>query len=223
MDESPQTPRFTAIVFDFDLTLADSRPGFVACHAYAAGTLELPAPEPDAINRTIGMPLPIAFVELYGLERAGLAEEYTRLYQRRADEVMTDLTEMLPGATDALLDLQEAGYALGIVSQKLRYRVEAVLKREGLLDCFSCIIGGEDAPDFKPDPRGLLLALERLGAGASAALYVGDTTIDADTAQRAAVGFIAVLTGYAEPQEFMPYAPLAILDSVEDLPVLLGV
>jgi phosphoglycolate phosphatase len=214
-------PGFTALVFDFDLTLADSRPGFIECYGYAATALGLRRPDPDAIGRVIGTPLPLAFLELFGQEHAHLAEEYVRHYQQRADEVMTDLTQMLPGAIDAVLDLYEAGYALGIVSQKLRYRVEAVLRREGLLDSFDTIIGGEDAPGFKPDPRGLLLALERLNAAAASSLYVGDTTIDADTARRAGVGFVGVLTGYAEPEELMAYAPLAILDSVEDLPDLL--
>ena len=70
---------------------------------------------------------------------------------------MTSLTTMLPGAADALEALQDAGLRLAIVSQKLRYRVEDVLRREGLLECFLTILGGEDVPAFKPDPRGILM------------------------------------------------------------------
>ena len=221
MSEQARNPRFSALVFDFDLTLADSTPGFIDCHEHAAAALGLPRPEPEAIGRLIGTPLPLVFIGLYGEEQIGLADEYIRLYQQRADEVMTDLTEMLPGSIDALLYLQDSGYALAIVTQKLRYRVEDVLKREGLLDCFTSIIGGEDAPDFKPDPRGLLLAIERLEAEPESALYIGDTAIDADTARRAGVGFIGVLTGHTEPEELMPFRPLAILDTVAQLPDLL--
>ena len=41
----------TAVIFDFDLTLADSRPGFVISHRHAAEALGLPEPSFEAIGR----------------------------------------------------------------------------------------------------------------------------------------------------------------------------
>jgi phosphoglycolate phosphatase len=213
---------YEAIVFDFDLTLADSRPGFDECHRYAAERMGLPRPSPDATGRTIGTPLPLAYVELYGAGEAAKAEEYIKVYQARADEVMTDLTSMLPCAADALGALQDAGLRLAIVSQKLRYRVEEVLRREGLLQRFVTILGGEDVPAFKPDPRGILMAIERLDATPSDAIYVGDTTIDAEAARNAGVGFVGLLSGFALRDDFAEYKPLAVLRDVGELPEYLG-
>ena len=213
---------FEAIVFDFDLTLADSRPGFEACHRYAAERTGLPVPSRDDAGRTIGTPLPRAFIDLYGADAAGKAEEYIKLYQAQADEVMTDLTTMLPGAANALEALQDAGLRLAIVSQKLRYRVEAVLRREGLLERFVTVLGGEDVPAFKPDPRGIHMAIERLEATQTEAIYVGDTTIDAEAANNAGLGFVGLLSGYAQRSDFDPYKPLAVLSDVGELPEYLG-
>ena len=213
-----------AIVFDFDLTLADSRPAFVQCHHFAARTLGLPLPPPDAIGRTIGIPLERNLPLLYDIEQVmPVAPEYIHLYQQHADEVMTGLTVMLPGALDAVRGLHEDGFKLAIVSQKLRYRVEEVLVREGLRDCFGAVLGGEDLPDYKPDPRGLLMALVMLETPQDAGLFVGDTIIDAETARRANVPFIAVLTGVTGRDELQGYGPVAVLDSVRDLPGYLGV
>jgi phosphoglycolate phosphatase len=213
---------YQAVVFDFDLTLADSRPGFDACHRYAAEHMGLPVPTFEAAGRTIGTPLPLAYVELYGAGAAGKAEEYVKLYQAHADEVMTGLTTMLPGAADALEALQDAGLRLAIVSQKLRYRVEDVLRREGLLERFETILGGEDVPAFKPDPRGILMAIERLEATKDEAIYVGDTTIDAEAARNAGVGFVGLLSGFAERGDFSEYKPIVVLDDVSQLPEYLG-
>jgi phosphoglycolate phosphatase len=135
---------------------------------------------------------------------------------------MTGLTVMLPGATEAVRSLQRSGLAMAIVSQKLRYRVEDVLRRESLLDAFVAVLGAEDVPAFKPDPRGLLLALERLETPAAEALYVGDTTIDAEAAANAGLRFVAVLTGPTTRDEFSRFETHAILDSAAALPGLLG-
>jgi phosphoglycolate phosphatase len=213
---------YEAIVFDFDLTLADSRPGFDACHTYAAERMGLPVPTAEMAGRTIGTPLPLAYVELYGPNEGGKAEEYVKLYQAHADEVMTELTTMLPGAAEALEALQDAGLRLAIVSQKLRYRVEDVLRREGLLERFETILGGEDVPAFKPDPRGILMAIERLDAAQHEAIYVGDTTIDAEAARNAGVGFVGLLSGFAARDDFRWYRPLVVLDDVSQLPEWLG-
>jgi phosphoglycolate phosphatase len=211
-------PQLRAIVFDFDLTLCDSSQGFIACHCFAAERFGLTPPSPEAIAASIGTPLDLVFPRFYGAEHAGLAEAYIRAYQEHADEVMTGLTVMLDGAAEAVRSLRAAGYDLGIVSQKLRYRVEDVLRCESLLDCFGVVLGGDDIPAFKPDPRGIQTAIQRLGATAAGAIYVGDTLIDAEAAHRAGVRFIAVLTGVTSTEQFVPLQPGAILASVAELP-----
>jgi phosphoglycolate phosphatase len=211
-----------AVVFDFDLTLADSSPGFEASHSHAAERLGLTPPTLDAIRRSIGTPPHLAVPMLYGAAVQGRVDEYLEVYQARADEVMGPLTVILPGTRETLQRLGEAGIPFAIVSQKLRYRVEEVLQREGLLDAFACVLGGEDVPAFKPDPSGILVAVERLGMTHEDALYVGDTTIDAEAAANAHLRFVAVLTGPTTREDFEPFETAAILDSIADFPQVIG-
>jgi phosphoglycolate phosphatase len=210
-----------AIVFDFDLTLADSRAGVAACHAYAMRELALPNADRKVSEATamIGTPLDVVFESLFPV--SGEGEEYLRLYHARADEIMTASTSLMPGAREVLASLRSACIPLAIVSTKLRSRIEDFLHREGLLPSFETIVGPEDVPAYKPDPQGLQLALERLSAAPDEALYVGDTVIDAETAQRASVPFIAVLSGFARKQDFEAFEPLALLERVADLSALL--
>jgi phosphoglycolate phosphatase len=212
-----------AVIFDFDLTLADSSAGFEASHHYAADLLHLPPPPLEAVRRSIGTPLPGAVPTLYGPAVDGKVDAYIEAYQAHADEVMGGLTVMVPGAPETLHRLKAASLPLAIVSQKLRYRVEEVLTREGLLDCFAVVLGGEDVPAFKPNPGGLLLALEHLRLTPGDAIYVGDTTIDAEAAANADLRFVGVLTGPTSATDFAAHPSVAILDSVVDLPELLGI
>ncbi len=207
-----------ALVFDFDFTLADSSKGFLACHEYALDALGLPPVPAEKALRTVGLPLAIAFEHLVGAQRAALTDEYVWRWQARADAVMTGLTVLLPGVAASVRALREAGAALAIVSQKLRYRIEAVLERDGLLDAFDLIVGGGDMIRFKPDPEGLLIAVQRLGRAPGETPYVGDTVIDAEAALRASMPFVAVLTGVTKREEFAGLDAVAVLESVADLP-----
>ena len=213
---------FQAVIFDFDLTLADSTPGFIECHTFASLATGLVPPDTEAIGRSIGVPLSDAFRLLHGEGLEDALDAYLAFYQQRADEVMAPMTVMLPGSAETIRGLHDAGFSLGIVSQKLHRRVEAVLEREGLAGCFGVLIGGDDAPEFKPDPKGLILALDWLLGTPETTLYVGDTVIDAETASRADVSFAAVLTGHTRREEFGGYSTIALLESVADLPAHLG-
>lgn len=210
-----------AVIFDFDYTLADSSSGIVACVHYALGAMGLPrAPEAD-ICRTIGLSLHEAF-PLYVDERhAARADEFMALFVRRADQIMVAHTALLPGAAQSVRALNARGLRLGIVTTKFRYRIEAVLARDGLTDGFDTVIGYEDVAAPKPDPQGLRRALARLDVAPDAALYVGDSLVDARTAQSAGVPFAAVLTGTTVRAEFAPFEPVLILDTVAALPPLL--
>jgi phosphoglycolate phosphatase len=107
--------------------------------------------------------------------------------------------------------------AIGIVSTKFRRRIEEILGREDLLEPFDVIVGGEDVSRHKPDPEGLLAAIERLGGSPSGSLYVGDSVTDAETARRAGVPFAAVLNGVTPREAFKDYPVYKILDNLGEL------
>jgi phosphoglycolate phosphatase len=95
------------------------------------------------------------------------------------------------------------------------------LSRENLLDYFEVIIGGEDVSTLKPNPSGLLLAAKKLNLTTSQVIYVGDSTIDAETSNSAGISFIAVLSGVTPRKEFSRYQVREFLNNVSELPTLL--
>ena len=62
-----------------------------------------------------------------------------------------------------------------------------------LRDSFDAVIGGDDVLNVKPDPEGILLALERMGISASESMMVGDSAADMLAGKRAGVITAAAL------------------------------
>ena len=209
--------RFGAILFDFDYTLADSSAGVIECVNTSLRELQLPLASPEIIRRTIGMSLPRTFVTVAGEQHAAKAEAFMAGFKRRADQVMAALTTVYPQVGPVVRELKRRGIRVGIVSTKFRYRIEQTLRRDGLADLFDVIVGGEDVSEHKPDPQGIEQAMTALALTPSETLYVGDTTIDAETAARAGAAFLAVLSGVTHRHEFSEHSTVGIVDDLGQL------
>ena len=207
-----------AVLFDFDFTLADSSPGVIECFAHGFARVGLPAADPEAVRRTIGLTLPEALRQLHGVEDAALARDFSDAFRERAEHVMVASTRWLDRALDAVAACREVGLATAICSTKRRSHIEGVLARDDLHALFDAVIGSDDVAAAKPAPDALHAALTRLGVETQRALYVGDHPVDAEAAARAGVAFVAVLTGPSVRAEFAPHRVHAFLGSIAELP-----
>ena len=211
-----------ALIFDFDYTLADSSQGAIECINFALDQMKLARVSDEAACRTIGLSLHETFLTLGDHHEPQRCDEFYGLFVQRAEEVMSNLTELYDSVPGMVETLRESGLKLGIVSTKYRRRIHQVLEREALLHGFDVVIGGEDVKQHKPHPQGLFAALERLECSTESVMYVGDSVVDAELAKRAGVPLIVVLSGTTPRAHFDPYEPIAVLENVSHLPQLLS-
>lgn len=204
------------IIFDFDYTLVDSAQGTIDGVNFAFEEMGLPIASDDAVRRTIGLSLPDILTALAGDAYTRCVDEFTRLFYQRADETMVALAKFYAGVPQTVKALQKLGIHLAIVSQKRRRYIQPILEKENLLEAFEAIVGGGDAV-YKPDPEGLLLAVDQTGSTPANCLYVGDSVTDAETARRADIAFIAVLSGVTPRAAFEDYDVYAVLEDVPEL------
>ena len=206
-----------AVIFDFDYTLGDSTKGIVLCMNHAFAQMGYPSQEVEPIKKTVGRRLQDAFHILTGNEDEDKAEEFTILFKEKANEVMTAASELYPGVEEMLDKLQKAGLKTAVVTTKMRFRVEDILKKYDASALIDKIVGSDDVKIEKPNPEGLLWTMDYFGLDKSEVLYVGDSFIDAKTAENAGVNFAAVLTGTTTKEEFDNYKYVFLGKNVLDV------
>src|ERR671910_3079825 len=189
-------------VFDLDGTLADTAGDLV-------GTL-------NAILDREGLaPLPVrkardmigagarALIQR-GFEAAGkeltpdYLDELFRQFMVHYGENICVRTQLYPGVAAALDRLEEAGFILAVCTNKVEEHSVKLLRELGIGRPFAANCGRDTFAYFKPDPRHLLLTIERAGGNPARAVMVGDSRTDIVTAQNAGIPVVAVPFGYTE-------------------------
>ncbi|MBD5129697.1 MAG: HAD family hydrolase [Ruminococcaceae bacterium] len=186
---------YKTVIFDYDFTLGDSAYGIAVSCNYALGKLGFAEKTGEEIRRTIGLSLKEVFRALTGSDSEETAKRFAELFRERADEIMTDSAVMYEDALPTLSEFRARGFKTAIVTSKFHYRIDEILRKFSAESLIDEIVGGDDVSREKPDPEGLLKAVEALGIDKREVLYVGDSLVDAKTAQSAGVDFAAVLTG----------------------------
>lgn len=133
---------------------------------------------------------------------AEAASRFSVLFHQKAEQVMVSSTVLYRDAKEILQCLKNKGCKTGIVTTKLHYRIEQILDKFGIRNLVDIIVGAEDVKVEKPSPEGLLWAIEHLNINKENVIYVGDSVVDAQTAERAGVDFAGVLTGVTSRKDF---------------------
>lgn len=212
--------KYNIYLFDFDYTLADSSRGIVTCFRNVLTRHGFTTVTDDEIKRTIGKTLQDSFAILTGVTDPEALEGFRKEYTLEANEHMTVNTFLFPETKEVLTALKERGARIGIISTKYRYRILEFTQQHFPEKFFDVIIGGEDVKKAKPSPQGLRKALRRLHGRKQRTLYIGDSTVDAETAQAARVDFVGVLNGMTTRKELAAYPHRQILNNLSLLPLV---
>lgn len=208
---------YTTYLFDFDYTLADSSRGIVTCFRNVLNRHGYTAPTDDDIKRTIGKTLEDSFSILTEVTDEQQLAAFKKEYGKEADTHMTVNTRLFPETQAVLTALKDAGARIGIISTKFRFRINEVLELHFPAGFLDIIVGGEDVKTHKPSPEGLLSAIEQLHADKAETLYIGDSTVDAETALAAGVDFAGVTHGMTTAEELSQYPHWKIMSTLEEL------
>ena len=205
------------VLFDFDMTLGDSSGAIIRCYKLTLEHFGYEIPDDREIFSTIGKTLLDSFDILTRTKDNPLREEMRRFYVSQADKYMAAGTLFYPAALPLLDLLRSWGIKTAVVSSKMKYRIVETFELHFGRIPVDEIIGLYDMPAPKPAPDGILIAADRLGIETESILYVGDSYIDAETAQAAGVDFAAVTTGPTSASEFAEYPCCGVYGSLEEL------
>lgn len=211
--------KLRAVLFDFDGTLADSYPAITASVNHLRARQGLAALPEAEVRRHVGRGPP------YLLEHTVPGSDFARdwpLYQAHHPTVMRAGTYLLPGAADLLAALKARHLLLGVCSNKPRLYTSELLHHLELARYLNIVVGPEDVPRPKPAPDMLLAALDHLNIQAAEALYVGDMSVDIETARGAGVAVWVIPSGSDERSTLEAARPDRLLDSLLEFASLLA-
>lgn len=205
--------KFECFLFDFDGTLAYSE------LAYRAAFLH-------SIERHTGvLPNEIEFTDFWNvtphevLRRYGeeLLEEMYASFEEHYYATHHHHLSAYQGIEELLSSLRRQGASVGIVSLKPRRAGELELDMIGLRALVGLAVWGDDVARPKPEPDGVLRALEEFGADAQATLVIGDSPSDILMGRAAGARTAAALWGGSTRERLLAAAPDLAIDSPGEL------
>lgn len=208
------------IIFDLDGTLIDSRSLVDASFVHAMKVMkpdyEVTQADKDAF---FGPPLVESFRRYFSTEE--MVEEAVRVYREHNIANHDRYVQAFDHAKEVLAQLQQDGYELAIVSNKMKNVVMMGVEHTGLARYFSVILGGDELRKPKPDPSGLIQACKLLNRGQDDVVYVGDSIGDIHAAKAMAAFSVAIVHDQKRREQLKEAKPCALLDDLGQLIPLL--
>jgi phosphoglycolate phosphatase len=212
-EEDAELPsKLRAVVFDFDGTLVDSYPAITASVNHVRFAHGMPPMSQAEVRQHVGRGAEYLIEHTVGPHH--VAADLAR-YRAHHPSVLRSETQLLPWAKEAVTALKQAGLKVALCSNKPRAFSAALVEYLGLP--FDLVLGPEDVPRPKPAPEMLTLALKKLAVPASEALYVGDMSVDIQTARGAGVCVWVVPTGSESEETLLQARPDRLLRDLGEL------
>jgi pyrophosphatase PpaX len=172
---------FKAVLWDVDGTLVSTKDLYLECYRRAlepyVGKLmaddEMLALRPHSELQVLRSHSGDAFAECI----AAFQSHYAALHP-------TLFGGVYPGIAEVLSELRARGIPNGIVTGKSRGSWDITVAQVEL-GAFDVVIADDDVANPKPDPEGILAALDRMKVLPADAIYIGDSPTDIEAAQEA--------------------------------------
>lgn len=209
-----------SILFDLDGTLTDPFVGITSSIQHALRQMGQEPPPSEELRRYIGPPLQANFMEMLGDE--AMAIEAMGFYRQRYGEVGKFENELIPGITEALQTMKDAGHTLFVATSKLETYSLDIVDHFGLAPYFRRVHGS--ALDGSRADKGELIRYILLTEGLDPrrTVMVGDRLHDAHGAARNDVRTIGVLWGFGDRAELEGAGAARIAASPAELPDMIG-
>jgi len=213
--------QFDLLVFDWDGTLMDSAGVIVDSIQRACEDIGLPAPSDRASRQIIGLGLIQA---LQALLPDLPADDYPRLVERYRHHYLgrDDQIPLFAGVAGGIRQLSESGFTLAVATGKSRIGLSRALESSGLGAWFAATRCA-DQTHSKPHPAMVLELIDELGADPARTLVIGDTSHDLLMAANAGVASLGVTYGAHEAADLHPHAPVALMNSFDEVYAWLNV
>lgn len=138
-------------------------------------------------------------------------------FKERYEEKANSYTKPYAGIAQLLQTLKSSGYLISIASNKYHEAVLPLVAQYFPEISFDLILGHRNGHPAKPDPDIVFDTLNILNVRPDDCYYLGDSSVDMDTAHNAGVQAIGVSWGFREVEELKRHGATYIIDEPKQL------
>ncbi len=153
-------------------------------------------------------------------QEARTAETITTLlaaFKTYYEQKAVSHTKPYTGIIPLLQELKSLGYLISVASNKYHEAVIPLMQQYFPDIQFDLVLGHRAGHPAKPDPAIVLDSLHTLGVNKENCFYVGDSSVDMDTATNASVTAIGVTWGFRDEDELKEHGAQYIIHSPKEL------
>ena len=207
------------VIFDLDGTLLDTIADLAESANYALKQLGYPTHPIEVIRTYVGNGInKLLFRALPDEEKT--EENMMRMrthFVPYYDMHNADLSAPYPGIVVLLEELQAKGLMLAVASNKYQEATVKLVKHYFPMIDFVEILGQREGINVKPDPTIVFDILQKADVSPEEVLYVGDSSVDMQTAINAGVDAVGVTWGFRSRTELEDFHPMGLIDKAEEL------
>ena len=187
------TPPLAAVLWDFDGTLADTEPLWIAAEFELVESLGRQWSTAQAHQLVGKALLDSAAMLLAEIDRTDLEPAWVvqHLLGRVVAKIASEPVPWRPGALELLAALKSAGIPCALVSASYRVLLDAVIARLPD-DSFATSVAGDEVEHGKPHPESYLRACELLGVEPSACVVLEDSVPGAEAGNASGATVVAI-------------------------------
>jgi len=194
--------RFDIVLYDLDGTLIDSAKDMQLAVSRVLADHGLPPVSEDDVRVFMGQGSKVTMAKAFAKYDkmlddkvlSAVTREFVRYYA--ADPV--GHTVAFDGVARVVARFDRLGLKQGVCTNKFEAPARTILEHLKLMPPITGLAGADTFPVRKPDPRHILMLLERMGGDPARAVMVGDSIHDVEAAHGAGLPAVLVSWGYTD-------------------------
>jgi HAD superfamily hydrolase (TIGR01549 family) len=211
--------QYDTYIFDLDGTITDTLVVWLGIFRDCLESQGVTAPDDQTLSKHTH--------DWRQMLQLGLPEEKLDAFIAQAHKLANERLPEAPvhnGAIEALQALKQAGKRIAIFSTLDRPIFEPAMEFRGLNEIAEVAVAGTDVPQRKPQPDGILKALDDLGIDKNAyaaCVYIGDKDSDIQAANNAGIDGVLYYPPAHQPfydlDKLKEHDPVAVLTDWQEL------
>ena len=193
------------ILFDLDGTLVDTAPDLVRAHNHVMKKFGFATKPINEIKALVGMGARSmmgktlwnqAKEDLKQVKEKNVKDEMVKEFINYYGNNILVESKLINGTKDFLIWCKKNKISMAVCTNKQEHLAIDLLKKIGINDFFEYVAGSDTFDYCKPDPRHLTSVIEILNGNIKKTIMIGDSEVDAKSAENAFLPFIVLKDGY---------------------------